>query len=495
MEPAFVAAEPGPLAMALNDTIVATATAPGDAAIAITRLSGPDALTLAAHHFRGTRSPIDTPSHRILFGTFVAGGAPVDTVLLSIFREPHSYTGEDVVEISSHGGQAVPRAVLEALLGAGARAARPGEFTERAFRNGKLDLAQAESVASLIRARSDRSARAARATLGGELTRRIESLDGDLVTLLAEVESRIDFPGDVREAADVRALADRCTRLAATIRDWIDRLPSARRREAGVSAAILGAPNVGKSSLLNALLGFDRAIVSDVPGTTRDTVEASIWLDGTEIRLIDTAGLRAAADPVERLGVARTEQAAAAADLAIVVLDCTRPADAPAMGGVMATSAPVIVAWNKSDLAAPVRFDLSALAAQAGAPRSSRPTAIVETVAVRAGGVDGLISALRAALPSLVGEIASDEFPTTSARQEELLVGAFEALERASAQLRSGCEVGVGRGPGLADPEDVAYDLAAVDLTEARHALGEIVGRGVDDSVVAAIFERFCIGK
>jgi len=468
--------------MALNDTIVAPATAPGDAAIAITRLTGPDALALAALHFQGKRSPLDTPSHHILFGSFVADGATLDTALLSIFRAPHSYTGEDVVEISTHGGNAVPRAVMEALIGAGARPARPGEFTERAFRNGKLDLAQAESVASLIRARSDRAARAARATLGGELTRRIESLDADLVGLLADVESRIDFPGDVREAADLRGLAERCDGMSAAIRAWLERLPSARRREAGVSAAILGAPNVGKSSLLNALAGYDRAIVSDAPGTTRDTVEASIWLDGTELHLIDTAGLREATSPEEKLGVARTERAAAAADLTILVLDCARPEESAAVGVVASRPAPLIVVWNKADLAPPGDLSAGAIGSRAGSKGFAGPLATVTTVAVRSGGIDSLTAALRDLLPRLVGDAASDEIPATSARQEALLAVALEALGRSGTQLRL-------------DPERIAYDLAAVDLTEARRALGEIVGRGVDDAVVAAIFERFCIGK
>lgn len=493
-------------AMATSDTIVAIATAPGDAAIAVTRLSGPDAVAIAARCFRGARDPLQCGSHRILFGAFVAGddggarlgsaagaavavravGAPetsaatsLDTVLLSIFRAPHSYTGEDVVEISSHGGPAIPRAILETLIGRGARPARPGEFTERAYRNGKLDLAQAEAVASIVRARSDRSLRAAHATLGGELSRRIEALDADLVTLLAEVESRIDFPGDVREAADVAALAVRSGEAAAALRAWTSRLPSARRREEGVRAAIVGAPNVGKSSLLNALLGYDRAIVNEAPGTTRDTIEASIWLDGTEIRLTDTAGLRAATDPVERLGVERSERAAAAADLTIVVRDCTRPEAGAAEGRKVTAAAtgPVIVAWNKSDLAgAPAA---STVAVAAGVTAAVE----IDTVAVRPGGVESLVAAIRAALPRVLGESAGAELPATSVRQEALLTEAAEALERAAGQLRA------------ADAADVAYDLAAVDLTEARRALGETVGRGVDDAVVAAIFARFCIGK
>jgi len=456
--------------MTAEDTIVAIATAPGEAALAITRLSGPDALSIAARFFRGARSPLTTGTHRILFGSFVSeGGVPLDTVLLSVFRAPHSYTGGDLVEISSHGGPAVPRAILETLVRGGARPARPGEFTERAFRNGKLDLAQAEAVASLVRARSERSLRAAHATLGGDLSRRVAGLDAELVGLLAEVESRLDFPGDVREAADAEELAARCASAAEVAREWLARLPSARRREEGVRVAIVGAPNVGKSSLLNALVGYDRAIVSAEPGTTRDTVEASIWLDGVELLLADTAGLRETSDPVERLGVERSERAAAAADLTLLVRDASCP-DTDAVGRAGPRAGPgggaSIVVWNKSDLAN-------------GNPR---PAAAVATVAIRPGGVEALICALRDVLPGIVGESVGgrSEIPATSLRQEALLGEAAAALERAASELRKA---------------DAAHDLAAVDLTEARRAFGEMVGRGVDDAVVAAIFSRFCIGK
>ncbi|HET9952781.1 MAG TPA: tRNA uridine-5-carboxymethylaminomethyl(34) synthesis GTPase MnmE [Candidatus Eisenbacteria bacterium] len=466
--------------MTTDDTIVAIATAPGEAAIAVTRLSGPDAPAIAARFFRGARSPLSTGSHRILFGNFLDGtGAPIDSVLLSIFRAPHSYTGENVVEISSHGGPAIPRAILETLTAAGARPARPGEFTERAYRNGKLDLAQAEVVASMVRARSEGSLRAAHATLGGELSRRVERLDAELVAILAEVESRIDFPGDVTESADMAALAARCSAVGAPLREWLSRLPSARRREEGVRVAIVGAPNVGKSSLLNALVGYDRAIVSAEPGTTRDTVEASIWLDGVELLLTDTAGLRETSDPVERLGVERSERAALAADVTIHVRDCSRP-EAMAAAAVAEAGARIDV-WNKSDLVAAPRANGD------GAPAG------VATVAIRPGGVDALVNALRDALPAVTGGSGAgpgagaaggrSEIPTTSLRQEALLRDAASALERAERELRAAAA----SGPAL--------DLVAVDLTEARRALGEMVGRGVDDAVIAAIFSRFCIGK
>ena len=457
-----------------NDTIVAPATAPGEAAVALTRLSGPRALALAARHFAGRRSPESSPSHRILHGTFLDGaGRAVDTVLLSVFRAPRSYTGEDVVEISSHGGLEVPRWIFDTLVAAGARPARPGEFTERAFRNGKLDLAQAEAVAALVRARSERSARAARAALGGELTRMISDLDRRLVPLLAEVESRIDFPAEVDEPVNGVELSARAATLSAEVEAWVGSLPAARRRDEGYTVAIVGRPNVGKSSLLNALAGHERAIVSERPGTTRDTIEVPLWLDGLLLRVTDTAGLRAAEDPVERLGLERAERAAAASDLAVLVLD--RSSDAVEDGDGVAVAAvaerPVIVAWNKADLARGAR----ARAPLAGA----RLLAEVETVAVRPGGAGALREALRDAARGLAGAAAGIEIPTTSARQEGLLREALEALARAERGLR----------------EDAPYDLVAVDLTDARRALGEVVGRGVDDALVAEIFARFCIGK
>ena len=442
--------------------------------MALTRLSGPRALALAARHFAGRRSPESSPSHRILHGTFLDGaGRAVDTVLLSVFRAPRSYTGEDVVEISSHGGSEVPRAIFEALTASGARPARPGEFTERAYRNGKLDLAQAEAVAALVRAQSERAARAARATLGGELTRKIEELDRRLVPLLSEVEARIDFPADVEEPLNGAGLAAGAASLSAEIDAWLRCLPAARRREEGLAVAIVGRPNVGKSSLLNALAGHERAIVSERPGTTRDTIETALYLDGLLLKVTDTAGLRFTEDPVERLGLERAERAAAGSDVAVLVLDRSSGSVDDGDGAAIAAVAerPVIVAWNKADLARGAR-------PRAPLPRA-RVLAEVETVAVRPGGAEPLREALGRAARDLAGAGAGGEIPTTSARQETLLREALEALARAEQGLRA----------------DAPYDLVAVDLTDARRALGEVVGRGVDDALVAEIFARFCIGK
>ena len=479
-----------------NDTIVAGITAPGDSAVALTRISGPRALALADARFRGRRSPLSSPTHRILFGSFLGGdGAPLDTVLVSVFRAPHSYTGEDVVEISCHGGAAIPRAIFDALVADGARPARPGEFTERAYRNGKLDLAQAESVAALVRARSERAARAASLALGGALSRRVEAWDEALVPILAEVEARIDFPAEAGEPVDGSALGAACDAISRAIDEGLARLPDARRAQEGVRVSMLGRPNVGKSSLMNALVGYDRAIVTEHPGTTRDTLEDSIWLDGIEVRLVDTAGVRAVDDPVERLGVERAASAARACDLAVLVLDRSDPGaeDGADVAELLdlASGRPVIVAWNKADLARGNGAGAaggSAVSVRAGAlgtvgarvERAAFPVlAEVETIAIRDGGAEPLRDALRSALPSMLGGHAGEEIATTSARQETLLADARDALARTAAGLR----------------EERSYDLVAADLVDARRALGEILGRGASDDVIAAIFSRFCIGK
>jgi tRNA modification GTPase len=302
----------------------------------------------------------------------------------------------------------------------------------------------------------------------------VAAVDSELVGLLAEVEARIDFPADVGEAIDGVELGRRCSRIAVPVREWVGRIPGSRRIQEGVRAALVGRANVGKSSLLNALVGYDRAIVDEAPGTTRDTVEESIWIEGVELRIADTAGLRGSMDRVEGLGVERSARAARDCDLAVLVLDRSDGVgDADREAAAWVEDRPVVVAWNKADLSA-------GLAPRPRAPVSgARVVEEVETVAVRPGGAEPLLGALRSALPRVLSEHVGEEIATTSVRQDRLLAEALAALERA--------EAGFGA--------DQSYDLIAVDLADARRALGEIVGRGVDDEVTAAVFARFCIGK
>jgi tRNA modification GTPase len=285
------------------------------------------------------------------------------------------------------------------------------------------------------------------------------------------VVSRIDFPADVGEPVDGAGLGAACANVAREIDEILARLPGARRAQEGIRVTMVGRPNAGKSSLLNALVGYDRAIVTEHPGTTRDTLEDSIWLDGIELRLTDTAGVRAVDDPVERLGVDRAEGAVRACDLAVVVLDHSLPETESASHAselmALASGRPVIVAWNKADLKREPRGAVLEAIAE------------VETIAIRAGGAEPLRDALRSAVPFMLGAHAGEEIATTSARQDGLLTEARAALERAAAGFR----------------EDRSYDLIAVDLEDALRALAGLLGRGVDDQVLAAIFSRFCIGK
>ena len=290
-------------------TIAAVSTPPGEGAIALVRLSGPQAVAIADKIFRGKQKPSEAPTHLQQFGEIIEGDRILDQVLLSVHRAPASYTGEDVVEISCHGGVLVTARVWETCLRAGARAARPGEFTERAFLHGKMDLTQAEAVIDLIRAQTDLALRSAAEQLEGRLGERVTQLREDLVSLIAHLEAYIDFPDEDIEpdvGADFLARLDqireRCDALLATA-------DQGRIFREGVRVVIYGATNAGKSSLLNRLLGFPRAIVSETPGTTRDTIEELINLRGIAFRLTDTAGLRArTSDPVENEGIARTER-------------------------------------------------------------------------------------------------------------------------------------------------------------------------------------------
>jgi tRNA modification GTPase len=454
---------------AVRDTIAAIATAAGAAGVGIVRLSGPRARAIAEALTGATLRP--RHAHHVRF--LDADGAALDDGLALWFQAPRSYTGEDVVELQAHGSPVLLAQLLRRCLALGARAARPGEFTERAFLEGRLDLAQAEAVADLIHAGSEAAARAARRALDGEFSRAVEALAERFVALRMQVEAGFDFPDEdidlPADAALLRALADTQAALAAL------RAAAARGRRLvdGLHVVIVGAPNVGKSSLLNALAAEERAIVDARAGTTRDLLRETITLDGIVVTLVDTAGLHAASDPVEREGMRRARAELARADLVLAVLDAAR-GELAAQRPALAAELPAIeVLWlhNKSDCTP------AALSERARAEESVAARADTLVVSARTGaGLDALRGRLRAA----AGAEGPAGAGTFSARERHL-----EALDRAAAHLaaaRQRLDAG-------------AAELAAEDLRLAHAALGEITGLVDADQLLGRIFAGFCIGK
>src|SRR3954462_13576712 len=312
-------------AVAPGDTIAAISTPTGEGAIAVVRLSGENAIAVADSIFRGAEKPSDLRSHAQRLGEIVKGDRVMDQVMLSIHRAPSSYTGEDVVEISCHGGILVTAQVLEACLRAGSRGARPGEFTERAFLNGKMDLTQAEAVMDLIRARTDLALRSAREQLEGALGQKVAAIRAELVGILAHLEAAIDFPEEGIAPDEGPKLRARIESIREQMRGLLATADRGRVLREGLRVVIYGPTNAGKSSLLNRLLGYERAIVSEQPGTTRDTIEEVINVRGIPIRLLDTAGLRDSTDEIEREGMARTSKSLAGADILLHVVDRSQP--------------------------------------------------------------------------------------------------------------------------------------------------------------------------
>ncbi len=453
----------------MNDTIAAIATAAAPSAIGILRLSGPDAVAVLDQVFTPDRGgPMSArPDRTLIYGTLRdADGAAIDRCLATVSRAPHSYTGEDTAELQCHGSPAALALGLEALFRAGARQAKAGEFTRRAFLNGKLDLTRTEAVADLIHAETPAAVRQAASQLGGALAASIENIYNDLAEVCAHFHAVLDYPDediDPFEAVELGGAlnhaAKRLDALAATYR-------RGRAVNEGVPCAIVGRPNAGKSTLFNALLGRERAIVTPIPGTTRDTVEERIDLGGVLLRLIDTAGLRDTDDQVERLGVERSRAAMKGAELILAVLDASRPAtreDAELVRQA-AAAAPTVIVLNKSDL--PIQLELTD---EWGAiPRVS--------VSARNGaGLDELETVISEHFPA--GADASAVL--TNARQMEAASRAREAIQRGADAL----------------PAGMSPDAVVADVEEAMSALGELTGRTVREDVTDLIFQRFCVGK
>jgi tRNA modification GTPase len=458
VQPAGVTASAGSAAPA--ETIAAISTPAGEGAIALVRISGDDAIAVADRIFRGNEKLSGFPSHAQRLGEIVEGDRSIDQVLLSVHRAPASYTGEDLVEISCHGGILVTARVLEACLRAGARAARPGEFTERAFLNGKMDLTQAEAVIDLIRARTDLALRSAHEQLEGRLGSEIQAIREQLIELLAHIEVSIDFPEEGIAPDEGALLRRRLDSIRQKIDGLLATAEQGRILREGVRAVIYGPTNAGKSSLLNRLLGYDRAIVSRQPGTTRDTIEEVINLRGIPIRLLDTAGLRESADEIEREGIARTEKSLAGADLLLHVLDCSEPK--PASFNSSPPDRIRLVLLNKSDL--PEHPDWQAVDA-------------LRICCLSENGLQGLEDAIIARISGQ--HLRPESGVAINMRHRECLRRALESCALAAETMENG----------------LAPEYMAVDLRAALRALDEITGQADAEEIRDSIFAQFCIGK
>ncbi len=452
-----------------TDTIAAIATGSGRTAIGILRISGPEALEVLSAVFTpmGAKPLKDRRPAALTYGALHdADGAVLDNCLATFSLAPHSYTGENTAELQCHGSPAVLTAGLEALFAAGARQAKAGEFTRRAFLNGKLDLVQAEAVIDLIDAETPEAAKNAAGQLSGAISARIGGIYDNLVDLMAHFHAVLDYPDEDIAPFEAAEIADTIAREAAGLEALQATYRRGRQMREGVITAIVGAPNAGKSSLLNALLGYDRAIVTALPGTTRDTVEEKAVLGGTLLRLVDTAGLRETEDVVEQIGVQRSRSAVARSELALVVIDAGRPlseADRDALEAAKGADHRLIL-LNKSDLT------------QVLSPEEFPGERVLSISAATGTGLAELEQAIR------------DLFPAGSARQGELLTNArqAEAVGRAAQALR---EVEYGLNIGM--PPDAVLS----DVENALYALGEVTGRTVSEDITSRIFERFCVGK
>ena len=450
----------------MSELIAAAATGNVRSAIGVIRLSGRGAIQCADRVFRAKngRKMADTASNKLVYGEIYDGtGALLDTALCTVSRAPRSYTGEDTAELSCHGSPAALGAVLTELFRNGARQALPGEFTKRAFLNGKLDLTEAEAVIDLIDADTGEIAKNAASQLAGAVTRKTDAVYARLLDIIAHFHAVVDWPdediGDFEAANYLDTLKD----AEDTLSRLLDTFQRGRVLRDGVRVTIVGRPNVGKSSLMNALLGFDRAIVTDVPGTTRDTVEDVCVLGGVKLRLTDTAGIRDTDDAVERLGVERSREAMETAGAVLAVLDASRPMT-PEDAGI-AEKGDVLV-LNKSDLP-------RALALPAGL---SRKPAV--SVSAKTGeGLEELGRALAALLPK-APDVPAGEI-LTNARQAAEVNAALASVRASAAAIRDG----------------VTPDAALTELEAALTALGRLSGRTLASDVTDRIFERFCVGK
>lgn len=440
-----------------HELIAAPAT-PTGGALAVVRLSGEGAIACCDRLFRGRRPLSDAPAGSVRFGTICDGERMVDEVLVTLFRAPHSYTGEEMAEISCHGSAYIVSEILRLLAREGARPAQAGEFTARAFLAGRLDLSQAEAVADLIACDSAASHALAANQMRGGYSDALAALRGELLRLTSLLELELDFSEEDVEFADRTTLRQTMLRIDTEIRRLADSFALGNAIREGIPVAIAGAPNVGKSTLLNRLLGEDRALVSEIAGTTRDTIEERLNIDGVLFRFIDTAGLRTTGDRLEQMGIRRTRAALAGAKVVLHLLDATAPDDGPIPVEPGQIYLPVV---NKTDLRIPAKMPAGALAISAK----------------KGAGIDALLARLRSTVDPAA--VYHGDAVVSNSRHYEALVRAHEALVRALAALDDGSP----------------SDLLAEELRLVNHHLGTITGAITTDEILGSIFSKFCIGK
>ncbi len=457
----------------IDDTIAAISTPIGAAGIGIIRLSGAKAVTIAEKIFRGKKKKLaETPTFSMSYGHIINGnGEIVDEVLVSVMRAPNSYTTEDVVEINCHGGVVAVRKVMGLVLKHGARTAEPGEFSKRAFLNGRIDLAQAESVIDLINAKTEKSFEVAVNQLTGVLSEKIKNLRRLLLELIAHIEAGIDFPDEDIEDINVSVIITTVREISGEVSRLIETSETGKVLREGIKTVIIGKPNVGKSSLLNALLREKRAIVTDVPGTTRDIIEEIVNIRGIPLKLVDTAGIRETEDFVEKIGVERSKEVFAGADLVLLMIDASTGLTDEDMGIIkLMKNKNYLVIINKTDLK--METDFSEIKNLVGEKD------IVEMSLLTGEGLELLKDKIEKMV--YAGKVfAQNEVMITNIRHKHSLERVMQSLEEAMKTIQHGMPV----------------DCVAIDLKAAWEILGEITGETVNEDLVDQIFSQFCIGK